>query len=322
MADQGFSTRALHGGAEADHAMVTRPKAMPLYETSVFVYENLDQVDDFLGGNRDNYMYTRLGNPNQRALEIWGVSMEEGEDALVCASGMAALTAVLASECSSGDIIAAARDIYGGTHSLLEKELSRFGIGVDFLSVEDPAAVERSLKKGTKVLLVETSSNPLVQVADVPALAQAAHRRGARLVVDNTFLSPVLFQPLKHGADAVIHSTTKYINGHSDASGGLIVAGRRMDCVLPQVHAEQRGTPQPVRGLAHAARRKDDHAEDGAPLRQRAGAGGMAGRTDGREPRALPGSHQSSPSRRCLAAVSPRHGRDDGIRPRGRPACR
>lgn len=224
MPDQGFSTRALHSGAEADHAMVTRPKAMPLYETSVFVYESLDQVDDFLGGNRDNYMYTRLGNPNQRALEIWGAAMEEGEDALVCASGMAALAAVLASECSSGDIIAAARDIYGGTHSLLEKELSRFGIGVDFLSIEDPAAVERALKKGTKVLLVETSSNPLVRVADVPALAQAAHRRGARLVVDNTFLSPVLFQPLKHGADAVVHSTTKYINGHSDASGGLIVA--------------------------------------------------------------------------------------------------
>lgn len=203
MSEQGFSTRALHAGDEADRSMVTRAKTMPLYETSVFVYENLDEVDDFLSGNRDNYMYTRLGNPNQRALELWGASMEEGEDALVCASGMAAIMALLASECSAGDTIAAARDIYGGTHSLLEKELSRFGIRVEFLSIEDAAEVERALKPGTKILLVETCSNPLVRVANVPALAEAAHRRGAKLVVDNTFLSPVLFQPLKHGADAV-----------------------------------------------------------------------------------------------------------------------
>ena len=224
MAEQGFSTRALHSGDNADRSMVTRPKTMPLYETSVFVYDDLAQVDDFLSGNRDNYMYTRLGNPNQRALELWGASMEGGADAHVAASGMAALMALLGSECSSGDRIAAARDIYGGSHSLLSKELSRFGIGVQFLSLEDPDRVESALQPGTKILLVETSSNPLVRVADVPALARAAHRKGAKLIVDNTFLSPVLFQPLAHGADAVVHSTTKYINGHSDATGGLIVA--------------------------------------------------------------------------------------------------
>jgi len=224
MTEQGFSTRALHSADHADRSMVTRPKTMPLYETSVFVYEDLAQVDDFLSGNRDNYMYTRLGNPNQRALELWGASLEGGADAHVCASGMAALMALLGSECGAGDGIAAASDIYGGTHSLLEKELSRFGIGAQFLSLEDPGEVERLMRPGTKILLVETSSNPLVRVADVPALAEAAHRRGAKLVVDNTFLSPVLFQPLAHGADAVVHSTTKYINGHSDATGGLIVS--------------------------------------------------------------------------------------------------
>ncbi|HVP17907.1 MAG TPA: PLP-dependent aspartate aminotransferase family protein [Spirochaetia bacterium] len=226
MSDQGFSTRALHSGEQADRPMVTRPKTMPLYETSVFVYEGLEQVDDFLSGNRDNYMYTRLGNPNQRALEQWGSSMEGGEDAHVAASGMAALLAVLASECSAGDRIAAARDIYGGTHSLLEKELQRLGVGVDFLSVENPDIVAHALRPGTRILLVETCSNPLARVADVPRLVAAAHAAGAKLVVDNTFLSPVLFQPLAHGADAVVHSTTKYINGHSDASGGLVVADR------------------------------------------------------------------------------------------------
>ncbi len=224
MSDHGFSTRALHSGDTADRSMVTRAKTMPLYETSVFVYDSLEQVDDFLSGNRDNYMYTRLGNPNQRALEQWGASREGGEDALVTASGMAAILAVLASECSAGDRIAAARDIYGGTHSLLAKELARLGIGVDFLSVDDPQGVSRSIAPATKLLLVETCSNPLVRVADIPGLARAAHARGAKLVVDNTFLSPVLFQPLSHGADAVVHSTTKYINGHSDASGGLVVS--------------------------------------------------------------------------------------------------
>lgn len=152
--------------------------------------------------------------------------MESGQDAHVTASGMAAILAVLASECSAGDRIAAARDIYGGTHSLLEKELQHLGIGVDFLSVEDPDAVKRGLGPGTRVLLVETSSNPLLRVADVPLLASVAHAKGAKLVVDNTFLSPVLFRPLAHGADAVVHSTTKYINGHSDASGGLVVADK------------------------------------------------------------------------------------------------
>ncbi len=224
MPDHGFSTRALHAGDNVDRSMVTRAKTMPLYETSVFVYDSLEQVDDFLSGNRDNYMYTRLGNPNQRALEEWGAAMEGGQDAHVTASGMAAILAVLASECSAGDRIAAARDIYGGTHSLLERELARLGIGVDFLSVEDPDGVARALRPGTRVLLVETCSNPLVRVADVPSLSGAAHGKGARLVVDNTFLSPVLFQPLSHGADAVVHSTTKYINGHSDASGGLVVS--------------------------------------------------------------------------------------------------
>jgi cystathionine gamma-synthase len=150
--------------------------------------------------------------------------MEGGEDAVVAASGMAALFAAVAAVCSEGDRVAVARDIYGGTQSLFEKELARFGLAVRFVDVTVPDAVAPQLDSKTKILLVETASNPLMRVADVPALAKAAHSRGVKLLVDNTFLSPVLFQPLLHGADAVVHSTTKYINGHSDATGGLLVS--------------------------------------------------------------------------------------------------
>ncbi len=224
MPEQGFSTRSLHAGEDADLNMVSRPKTMPIYETSVFVYDNLAQADDFSSGNPDNFMYTRLGNPNQRALEIWAAEMESGADAVCCASGMAALMAVIASECGAGDKVAAAQEIYGGTQSLLSKELERFGIEVYFLNSHHTEAISAELRPATKILLVETASNPLVKLANIPLLAKAAHSVGTKLVVDNTFLSPVLFQPLKHGADAVIHSTTKYINGHSDATGGLVIA--------------------------------------------------------------------------------------------------
>lgn len=217
----GLSTRALHGGREADEALVTVPKTMPLYETSVFVYEDLAQVDDYLAGNPDNYMYTRLGNPNQRALELWGRDLEGGEEAVACASGMAALMTVISAACGAGDRVLAARDLYGGTQSLLKKELARFGVEPVFVDLGTLTAAD--FTPSTKLVLAETLSNPLMVAADIPRLGDLARQHRARLVVDNTFLSPVLFRPLEHGADAVIHSTTKYINGHSDATGGLIV---------------------------------------------------------------------------------------------------
>jgi cystathionine gamma-synthase len=226
MSTHGFFTRAAHAGEDADRTMTTRPKTMPLYETSVFVYDSLGQTDEFLGGNPDSYMYTRLGNPNQRALEEWGMALEEGEAAHVTSSGMSALMATLLSECSSGDHIVAARDIYGGSQSLLQLEVARFGITVDLVDIQDIDVARSAFRPNTRILLVEIASNPLVRVADIPALSVLARQHQAKLVVDNTFLSPVLFQPLKHGADASVHSTTKYISGHSDAMGGLIVASR------------------------------------------------------------------------------------------------
>ncbi|WP_263145841.1 PLP-dependent aspartate aminotransferase family protein [Pseudomonas sp. RIT-PI-AD] len=219
----GVSTRAVHSGNDVDRHMVTRAKSLPIYETSVFVYDSLEQVDDFLAGNPDNYMYTRLGNPNQAALEALIRDLEGGEAALFSASGMASVSAALLGRLSAGDHLVASRELYGTTQSLIEKELSRFGIEATLVDIGDLAAVAAAITPRTRLIYTETASNPLVRVSDVPALADLAHRHGVKLLVDNTFLSPALYQPLADGADLVLHSTTKYLNGHSDATGGILV---------------------------------------------------------------------------------------------------
>lgn len=218
----GFSTRAVHAGNEVDRHMVTHPKAQPIYQTSVFVYESLAQVDDFLAGNPDNYMYTRIGNPNPAALEELILALEGGEAALFGASGMAAIGAALLGNLEAGDHLIASRELYGTTQSLIEKELGRFGIATTLVDIRDLAAVEAAIGPRTRLIYTETASNPLVRVSDVPALAALAKRRGLKLLVDNTFLSPALYRPLDDGADLVLHSTTKYLNGHSDATGGIL----------------------------------------------------------------------------------------------------
>lgn len=219
----GLSTRAVHSGNDVDQRMVTRAKSLPIYETSVFVYDSLAQVDDFLTGNPDNYMYTRLGNPNTAALETLVCELEGGEAALFSASGMAAISAALLGRLSAGDHLIASRELYGTTQSLIEKELSRFGIAATLVDINDLAAVEAAITPDTRLIYTETASNPLVRISDIPALAQLAKSHDLKLVVDNTFLSPALYQPLADGADLVLHSTTKYLNGHSDATGGVIV---------------------------------------------------------------------------------------------------
>lgn len=219
----GVSTRAVHSGNDIDHNMVTRPKSLPIYESSVFVYDSLDQVDDYLAGNPDNYMYTRLGNPNSAALEALIRDLEGGEAALFSASGMAAISAALLGRLGAGDHLIASRELYGTTQSLIEKELSRFGITSTLVDIGDLAAVEAAITPATRLIYTETASNPLVRVSNIPALAQLARARGIKLLVDNTFLSPALYQPLADGADLVLHSTTKYLNGHSDATGGILV---------------------------------------------------------------------------------------------------
>ncbi|TXR39213.1 PLP-dependent transferase [Ectopseudomonas mendocina] len=219
----GVSTRAVHSGVAVDQRMVTRAKTLPIYETSVFVYDSLEQVDDFLAGNRDNYMYTRLGNPNTSALEELIRDLEGGAAALFSASGMASVSAALLGRLNAGDHLIASRELYGTTQSLIERELSRFGISATLVDINDLTAVQAAITPSTRLIYTETASNPLVRISDIPALARLAKAHDLKLLVDNTFLSPALYQPLADGADLVLHSTTKYLNGHSDATGGILV---------------------------------------------------------------------------------------------------
>lgn len=219
----GVSTRAVHSGVAVDQRMVTRAKTLPIYETSVFVYDSMEQVDDFLAGNRDNYMYTRLGNPNTSALEELIRDLEGGAAALFSASGMASVSAALLGRLNAGDHLIASRELYGTTQSLIERELSRFGISATLVDINDLTAVQAAITPSTRLIYTETASNPLVRISDIPALARLAKAHDLKLLVDNTFLSPALYQPLADGADLVLHSTTKYLNGHSDATGGILV---------------------------------------------------------------------------------------------------
>lgn len=269
---KGPSTRAVHVGQDADRRMVTRAKSQPIYQSSVFVYDSLEQVDDFLAGNPDNYMYTRIGNPNHSAVEELLRDLEGGEDALFSASGMAAISAALLGVLGAGDHLIASRELYGTTQSLIEKELARFGILATLLDLNDLAAVEAALTPSTKLIYTETASNPLVRVSNIPALGELARRHGLKLLVDNTFLSPVLYQPLRDGADLVVHSTTKYLNGHSDAMGGALVGEAQWIAAARRFQINAGGSASPFeswlnfRGAKTLALRMRAHSQNAQAL--------------------------------------------------------
>src|SRR4051812_12033836 len=213
--DPGFSTRAIHAGQEADPT--TGATVVPIDATSTFTQEP--------PGQHKGYDYARSGNPTRTALETCLASLEGGERGLAFASGLAATTAVL-STLRPGDEVAAAADLYGGTFRLLERVFQPWGLVPRYTEDASPEGFAAVLTPATKLVWIETPTNPMLQVLDIAALAALAHGRGALLAVDNTFASPYLQRPLEHGADLVVHSTTKYLGGHSDVVGGAVV-GRR-----------------------------------------------------------------------------------------------
>jgi cystathionine gamma-synthase/methionine-gamma-lyase len=196
--------------------------------------ENLDGV---FAGTRRGYVYARYGSPTVTALEEVVAALEEGESALAFASGMAALhAALLAVGARGGSTVVAAQDIYGATYALLDKLLRSQGVETHFVDIADLEVVNAACERFKPVaLLAETISNPLLKVADLPALAEAAHRHGAALLVDNTFATPCLVQPLKLGADVVIHSATKYLGGHGDVLGGVVITSEARKADLFEV---------------------------------------------------------------------------------------
>ncbi len=214
MNDHGFNSRAIHAGQDFDPS--TGAVVPPVYLTSTF-------VQDGIGGFRGGYEYSRGGNPSRTGLETLIASLEGGAHGLSFASGLAAEDALLRSALRPGDQVVMANDVYGGTHRLVDKVLSPWGIGLVTVDMTDLDAVRAAISGSTRMLWVETPSNPLLKVVDIAALAEAAHQAGALAVVDNTFASPYLQQPLALGADVVVHSTTKYLGGHSDVLGGALV---------------------------------------------------------------------------------------------------
>lgn len=219
----GFATRAIHAGQDPDAA--TGAVVPPIYQVSTY-------KQDGVGGLRGGYEYSRSGNPTRTALEEALASVELGSRAFAFSSGLAAEDTLLRAVVRPGGHLVIPDDAYGGTYRLVSKVLAAWGIDFTPVNTSDPVAVAAAIQPGrTAVVWVETPSNPLLGVSDIPALAEVAHAAGALLVVDNTFATPALQRPLTLGADAVVHSTTKYIGGHSDVVGGAVVTAT--GAVLP-----------------------------------------------------------------------------------------
>ncbi|MBF6049966.1 cystathionine gamma-synthase [Streptomyces sp. NRRL B-1677] len=215
MSDQhAFETLAIHAGQEPDP--LTGAVVPPIYQVSTY-------KQDGVGGLRGGYEYSRSANPTRTALEENLAALEGGVRGLAFASGLAAEDTLLRTLLAPGDHVVIPNDAYGGTFRLFAKVISRWGVEWSVADTSDPAAVRAALRPSTKVIWVETPSNPLLGISDIAALAEVAHSAGIRLVIDNTFASPYLQQPLALGADVVVHSTTKYMGGHSDVVGGALI---------------------------------------------------------------------------------------------------
>ena len=213
-----FSTVCLHAGQEPDPS--TGAIITPIYQTSTYVQEEL--------GRHKGYEYARTQNPTRAALEGNLAAIEGGRAGFAFASGVAAISAI-ASMLKSGDHVIVSDNVYGGTFRLFDKVLTRYQLSFSYVDTGDLDATERAFTPSTRMLFVETPSNPVMRITDLEKAADLAHARGALLVVDNTFASPVLQQPIALGADLVTHSTTKYLNGHSDSVGGVVIAVRESD---------------------------------------------------------------------------------------------
>jgi cystathionine gamma-synthase len=262
-----FETLAIHAGQEPD--LLTGAVVPPIYQVSTF-------KQDGVGGLRGGYDYARSSNPTRTALEQCLAALERGSAALAFASGLAAEDGLLRTACSPGDHVLIPDDAYGGTYRLFARVLTGWGLGHSVVAMSDVAAVREQLAaRPVKMIWTETPTNPLLNIADIQALAQAAHEAGAMLVVDNTFASPYLQQPLTLGADAVVHSTTKYLGGHSDVIGGAVVVA---DPALAEQIAFTRnatgGVPGPfdawltLRGIKTLGVRMDRHCRNAMRVAQ------------------------------------------------------
>jgi cystathionine gamma-lyase len=253
-----FSTRAIHAGQEPDPS--TGAVMTPIFQTATYAQAGL--------GDHKGFEYSRTQNPTRSALEACIASLEDGQYGLAFASGMAAESAIL-SLLSAGDHLVACDDLYGGSYRIFERVMRRYEVETSYVPAGNVAAYERAIQPNTKMIWLETPTNPLLNLVDIAAVADIAHRHNLLVVVDNTFASPYFQQPLKLGADIVVHSTTKYINGHSDVIGGALVTNNEEAYQAIKFYQNAAGAvPSPfdswltLRGIKTLAVRMRQHEEN------------------------------------------------------------
>ncbi|AWW27661.1 O-acetylhomoserine aminocarboxypropyltransferase/cysteine synthase family protein [Acetobacterium sp. KB-1] len=222
-----FETLQLHGGQNPDPT--THAVAVPIYQTTSYVFDNSEHAQRLFGLEEPGNIYTRIMNPTTNVLEERMALLEGGVGALAFASGSAAITATILNIAGTGDELVAASTLYGGTYNLLSATLPRLGINTTFVNPDDPERFRTAINENTKAIYIESLGNPAINICDVKAVAKIAHDNGLPLIVDNTFATPYLFKPLDFGADIVVYSATKFIGGHGTTIGGLIVDGGTFD---------------------------------------------------------------------------------------------
>lgn len=225
--NMGFNTKLIHSGEFEDQF---GSATVPIYQTSTFKFKNAQHGADCFSGASDGYIYTRIGNPTIRALEKNIAELENGYDGIATSSGMSAITSIYMALLGAGSHIISTASVYGPARGVLEKDFSRFGVEADFISTSDVNAILSSIKKNTKVIYIETPANPTMEITDIELCANIAHKQNLVLVVDNTFATPYLQRPLDLGADVVVHSVTKFINGHADIVGGIVITKGKELC--------------------------------------------------------------------------------------------
>ena len=260
----------VHAGVERNEHLAVVP---PIYQTSTFAFDSAEQGASLFAGERKGYIYSRMLNPTVQALEKCMAALEGGHAGLACGSGMAAIHTTFAVLLEAGDHLVCSDAVYGPTCTLVETILPRFGIENTTVDTSDLAAIERAFRPNTKVLYIETPGNPTLVICDLEAVCRLAHDRGIKVVVDNTFMSPVLQQPFRFGADVVVHSLTKFLNGHADVVGGMIVVKDEAQYSTFRKTLNQLGGVLPPlesflvhRGIKTLALRMQRHCENAAKV--------------------------------------------------------
>lgn len=268
--DMRFATRSVHSGTQHIEGAVNTP----IFQSSTYRLTD-ERYAGWAAGAQHTLLYARLSSVNSEACVQKICAMEGAEDGELFASGMAAISTTLMGLLSQGDHIVASADVYGGTYGLMTGELPRFGIEVTMADMQDPASYEAAIQDNTRILYIETISNPVLKICDIEAMAEIAHRHGIILIIDNTFASPWGCQPIELGCDLVIHSTTKYLGGHSDVVGGAVVGRADLIAQLFPKKVHFGGGPDPnacyllERGMRTLSARMPIHAANGAEIAQR-----------------------------------------------------